>query len=172
MSINPDDERSDGMQPPSIPTEVFCLHCQQEYSSYLIEWRIEMNHRGEPHGFWGCPIPGCDGRGFGMDIWPIDPDYVGEETGERMHDFDDDEDQMVGSPGIEFLEQCIIEEIMYPAEFVIEGDEPPSSGYPDISIAIGHESWIERTLTSSFDTSNDDPLHAHHNDDDVGEIPF
>jgi hypothetical protein len=62
---------------------VGCLHCQQTYESYLIEWRIEKCSDGKERGFWCCPTLGCDGRGFGFDIFPTDPDYRGED-GERM----------------------------------------------------------------------------------------
>ena len=34
-------------------------------------------------GFWCCPIPGCDGRGFCFDIFPTDPEWR-DEHGERV----------------------------------------------------------------------------------------
>ncbi len=91
----PDDDTDepieDGMHPPVIPTEVFCLHCRQTYESYLIEWRVRTNDRGERHGFWCCPTPGCGGAGFGCDIWPTDPDYQ-DERGISWSYGDDEED--------------------------------------------------------------------------------
>jgi hypothetical protein len=80
--LDPDD---DCFKPPAIPTEVHCLHCDREYESYLIEWRIERTIGGERIGFWCCPTPGCDGKGFGFDLMPTDPDYVGED-GERFYE--------------------------------------------------------------------------------------
>ena len=80
---------TDPFHPPAIPTEVSCLHCGQEYESYLIEWREEVID-GERKGFWCCPTPGCSGRGFGFDIFPTDPDYIGED-GEPMWQADGDE---------------------------------------------------------------------------------
>lgn len=85
--LNPD---TDCFKPPAIPTEVCCLHCGCEYESYLIEWRVEESADGEAHGFWCCPTPGCDGRGFGFDILPTDPEYVGED-GEAIWSSDEDE---------------------------------------------------------------------------------
>jgi hypothetical protein len=85
---DPTDPAGDPFGPPAIPTEVGCLHCQEEYESYLIEWRVEPDHTGRPHGFWCCPTPGCGGRGFGFDIFPTDPDYRGED-GEPMWVSDD-----------------------------------------------------------------------------------
>ncbi len=79
---------------------VGCLHCGEEYESYRIEWRIETNSHGQPHGFWCCPIPGCDGRGFGCDIFPIDPDYRDEE-GNSMWIADEEDDD---SEELEFLD--------------------------------------------------------------------
>lgn len=84
---NPD---TDPFRPPAIPTEVCCLHCGREYESYLIQWQEERDERGRVHGFWCCPTPGCDGKGFGFDIFPTDPEYCGED-GEPMWTLDGDE---------------------------------------------------------------------------------
>jgi hypothetical protein len=81
MPHDPLDPDADSMKPPAVPTEVFCLHCQREYESYLIEWRVETDAHGRPHGFWCCPTPGCGGRGFGFDILPTDPEYQDENGG-------------------------------------------------------------------------------------------
>ena len=85
------DPKGDPFYPPAIPTLVFCLHCQQEYDSYRIEWRVETDQDGRPHGFWCCPIENCDGKGFGFDIFPVDPDYRNED-GEKMWCDDAEED--------------------------------------------------------------------------------
>lgn len=77
---NPLEPDGDPFGPPAISAMVGCLHCGQEYDSYRIEWRILDTANG-PHGFWCCPIPGCDGRGFGFDILPTDPDYRDEHGG-------------------------------------------------------------------------------------------
>ena len=72
---------TDPFRPPAIPVEVCCLHCGHEYESYLIEWR---NDAEDPsHGYWCCPTEGCDGRGFGFDIFPTDPEYR-DEHGHAM----------------------------------------------------------------------------------------
>jgi hypothetical protein len=91
MSYDMLDPESDPFHPPAIPTEVGCLHCQQIYESYLIEWRIITCSDGKKRGFWCCPTPGCDGRGFAFDIFPTDPDYR-DENGERMW-MDDSEEE-------------------------------------------------------------------------------
>ena len=91
MARNPLEPAGDPFGPPAIPTLVGCLHCGQEYDSYLIEWRVEDTPNG-PHGFWCCPIPGCDGRGFGFDILPTDPNYR-DEHGGWFTDDDDSEDE-------------------------------------------------------------------------------
>jgi hypothetical protein len=78
---DPLDPGADPFRPPEIPTLVGCLHCGQEYDSYRIEWRIERDLHGRWHGCWCCPISGCDGRGFGFDILPLDPDYRDERGG-------------------------------------------------------------------------------------------
>ena len=87
---DPLDPKNDPFGPPAIPTLVACIHCGEEYESYRIEWRIETDVAGNPHGFWCCPIEGCDGKGFGSDIFPVDPDYQIEGL-EYFDDEDDDE---------------------------------------------------------------------------------
>jgi hypothetical protein len=96
--MNADD---DPFRPPVNPTLVSCLHCNEEYDSSRIEWRIETTSDGRLHGFWCCPIPGCDGKGFGFDILPVDHSYRDERGGW----YDDDEEP----------------------EFMAEGDTPPMS---------------------------------------------
>lgn len=58
----------DPFGPPENACEVRCLHCGQKYSSSRIVWNPD---RG-PDGLWSCPVPECDGAGFGFDIHPID----------------------------------------------------------------------------------------------------
>jgi hypothetical protein len=74
---------ADPFRPPAISTIVHCLHCGEEYDSYRIEWRVKPDGQGGSHGFWCCPVEGCDGKGFGFDIFPIDPEYR-DENGEKM----------------------------------------------------------------------------------------
>jgi hypothetical protein len=93
MPYDPLDSQADPFRPPEVPIEVSCLHCGREYDSYLIEWRVETGADGEPHGFWCCPTPGCDGRGFGFDILPTDPHYQ-DERGGWCSDDEDDEDEI------------------------------------------------------------------------------
>ncbi len=72
------DRDSDPFHPPKTPVEVHCLHCGREYESYLIYWE-ERETKDGMRGFWCCPTPGCDGLGFGFDIFPTDPEYRDEE---------------------------------------------------------------------------------------------
>ena len=74
--FDPADPAGDPFHPPSIPTLVECLHCGEEYDSYLIEWRVDRGPDGKGYGMWCCPTAGCDGAGFGFDIHPVDHDYV------------------------------------------------------------------------------------------------
>jgi hypothetical protein len=90
MSLDPTDREGDIFAPPAIPTEVGCLHCGEEYESYLIEWRVKTSSDGKEQGFWCCPTPGCDGRGFGFDLLPLDPEYQ-DEHGGWIHTDEEDE---------------------------------------------------------------------------------
>ena len=61
---------------------------------------MEEETKDGPHGFWCCPTPGCDGKGFGFDIFPTDPDYRDEE-GNLMwvsDEADGDEDEAIDDP--------------------------------------------------------------------------
>lgn len=92
MSDDPTDPAGDPFYPPAVPTLVGCLHCGEEYESFLIEWRVDTNADGERQGFWCCPTPGCSGKGFGFDILPVDPEYQDERGGWVTFDEDDDDD--------------------------------------------------------------------------------
>ena len=81
MTYDPLGPENEPFHPPAIPTEVGCLHFQQAYESYLIEWRIEKCSDGMERGFWCCPTPGCSGGGFGFDILPTDPTWRDERGG-------------------------------------------------------------------------------------------
>src|SRR5687767_12206478 len=98
---NPLDPVGDPFGPPAVSTLVACLHCGEDYDSYRIEWRIQTDAEGKPHGFWCCPIPGCDGMGFGFDIFPVDPEYR-DEDGELMWVSDDREDEDAESDELSF----------------------------------------------------------------------
>lgn len=87
----PPDADNDPFRPPKQPTLVGCLHCGEEYESYLIEWRESVAADGKREGFWCCPIPGCSGAGFGFDILPVDPNYRDENGGWTSGTEDDDD---------------------------------------------------------------------------------
>jgi hypothetical protein len=89
---NPLNPVNDPFGPPANPTIVSCIHCGEEFDSYLIEWRVETDAEGNAHGFWCCPTPSCDGIGFGFDMWPIDPAYR-DERGIRCFQDDNEEDE-------------------------------------------------------------------------------
>lgn len=84
---------NDPFAPPAVATEVRCLHCGETYESYLIRWEERETERGI-RGFWVCPIPGCDGAGFGFDILPTDPNYR-DENGGWVY-FDDERESRPG----------------------------------------------------------------------------
>lgn len=92
MAYDPLDPDRDPFHPPAISTLVHCIHCGEEYDSFRIEWRVEPDATGQPHGFWCCPVPGCGGMGFGFDIFPVDPEYRNED-GELMWSADDEDDE-------------------------------------------------------------------------------
>ena len=96
MTIEPDDTYN----PPRENTEVGCLHCGEVYDSYRIEWRVRAGHDGQPAGFWSCPTPGCDGIGFGCDIFPTDPNWH-DPTGRLHVCYDDDAERYDDMPPLD-----------------------------------------------------------------------
>jgi len=60
---------NDPFGPPAEPRLVECLHCGQCYLSDYIRW-------DEYRGLWRCPVPDCDGCGYGFDI--LDVESVGD----------------------------------------------------------------------------------------------
>ncbi len=104
----PPEAWEDCFHPPSLSTLVHCIHCNEEYDSWRIEWRVYTHEDGSTHGFWCCPIKECDGKGFGFDIFPVDPTYVDpdgrdmgwsnsdeDEEGEEDEESDDEEEDDV-----------------------------------------------------------------------------
>ncbi len=120
----PSDPETDPFRPPAIPTEVGCLHCGQEYESYLIEWRVETDANGKEAGFWCCPTSGCDGKGFGFDILPTDPTYQDERGGWVQSDDDEiGEDNDEADFGEKYIEAESDDDDVY--------DGPPERPLPD-----------------------------------------
>jgi hypothetical protein len=60
VAAETDDARA-AFGPPVEPVPVHCIHCKRTYSSDRIRWDPVSE-------MWLCPVPGCDGAGFGFDI--------------------------------------------------------------------------------------------------------
>lgn len=89
----PPEALDDPFGPPKENKPVTCLHCGEVYDSYRIEWREFPDGEGK-QGFWCCPIEDCDGRGYGIDIYPVDGQIEGDD-GEIVGGwFDDDGNPM------------------------------------------------------------------------------
>jgi hypothetical protein len=91
--VDPRDERvtEDCFSPPRIACECYCLHCQRTFMSTGIWFqRVKNATPGQFDGFWMCPTPNCDGKGFTFDIFPTDPDHPANEG---WHYDDEDEDE-------------------------------------------------------------------------------
>ncbi len=87
-SPSPSDQQHDVFGPPPEAIEVHCLHCDHSYMSDLI---IAIQAAdGSIH--YACPVPNCDGMGFGFDIHPTDPTWCSEEMG-YFQSWDDDEEE-------------------------------------------------------------------------------
>jgi hypothetical protein len=128
-AYDPLDPQADPFKPPAIPTEVCCLHCGREYESYLIEWRVKRCHDGQRHGFWCCPTPGCDGAGFGFDLFPTDPEYIGED-GEPMGFFCDEQEQWDEAEPLDGLGEDLFPDT--PSNFGEERDDRPTDDGSDL----------------------------------------
>lgn len=78
----PPEALDDPFKPPERPRMVRCLHCDQTYTSSLMKWR---------GGLWRCGIPGCDGAGYGFDVFDEDNNLFADED-EEDFGFDGDFD--------------------------------------------------------------------------------
>lgn len=90
-SYDPTDPQADCFRPPAIPTLVWCLHCGQEYDSWKMHYEITTDPDGSRHGIWRCGTPGCDGAGFGFDIFPCDEHYIDPDGRDVAWQYDDDD---------------------------------------------------------------------------------
>src|SRR5436190_9253544 len=91
----PPEAMKDCFHPPRQSTPVHCIHCDEEYDSWQIVYRVRVGRDGRVHGKWECPMPGCDGAGFQFDIFPIDENFVPDDDqpqGEWV-DCDDEHDE-------------------------------------------------------------------------------
>ena len=84
MAGLPPEALEDCFRPPPEACMVECIHCGNEYSSDEIVWRSETDL--DIKGFWCCPVPGCDGKGFQFDIFPLDTEWEDDE------DYDEDDE--------------------------------------------------------------------------------
>ena len=92
---DPRDERvnDDPFGPPKVVCECYCLHCRRTFMSGEIWFqRITNAQPGKLDGFWMCPTPNCDGKGFTFDIFPTDPDHPANAGWSYTDDEDDDYD--------------------------------------------------------------------------------
>ena len=92
--VDPRDARvnDDPFGPPRIPCQCYCLHCRRTFMSSEIWFqRITNAQPGKLDGFWMCPTPNCDGKGFTFDIFPTDPDHP-SNAGWTYTDDDEDDD--------------------------------------------------------------------------------
>ena len=78
----PPEALDDPFKPPDKPRMVLCLHCDQTYLSSLMKWR---------GGLWRCGTPGCDGAGYGFDVFDENSSLFADEDEEEMG-FDGDFD--------------------------------------------------------------------------------
>lgn len=133
-AYDPIDPQADHFRPPSIPTLVWCMHCHEEYDSWKMHYEIVTGKDGEPHGFWRCGTPGCNGAGFGFDIHPVDEDYIdpdGRDMGEWSEDPppdpDTDWDRPPDEPTPVRCERCGMEYSSADMVWWVDEDCPPDA---------------------------------------------
>jgi hypothetical protein len=83
-------DRDDPMGPPKEPCECWCMHCRRTFMSSGMWFQRVINDPSGFKGFWMCPTPNCEGKGFTFDIFPVDPDHPANDG--WVYDDDDDEE--------------------------------------------------------------------------------
>lgn len=89
---------TDSFRPPRNNCIVVCLHCRQQYDSYKMQWLEVPTKSGATEGFWFCGTPGCSGKGFNCDIFPIDPNWEDDEDRGFVGGWFDDDGNRVPPP--------------------------------------------------------------------------
>jgi len=117
------DGERDPFGPPAEPCECYCLHCNRVFMSDGMWFQKVINGRDGFDGFWMCPTPNCDGKGFTFDIFPTDPNHPANEGWVEDDDeivdvpYDDDDDgEPVGRDVSEFAAAGADESEWDPAE--------------------------------------------------------
>ena len=87
--LEPSDES--GFPPPDVPIMVYCLHCGKEYMSSEMVPPDGKRTEEMMEGFWWCGTPGCNAGGFGLDVFPVDPEW--KDPKGLLHIIADDEDE-------------------------------------------------------------------------------
>ena len=87
----PDRVADDGMAPPRVPCECWCLHCHRTFMSDQMWFQRVIGDPQGFEGFWMCPTANCGGAGFTFDIFPTDPDHPANAG--WHYDDDDEEDE-------------------------------------------------------------------------------
>jgi hypothetical protein len=89
----PRDADESGCPPPDEPIMVYCLHCGKEYMSSEMVPPSGKRTPAMMEGMWWCGTPGCNAGGFGLDIFPVDPEWKDPKGLLRMiTDAEEDED--------------------------------------------------------------------------------
>lgn len=92
--MSSDDPERDPMAPPAVPCECWCLHCRRVFMSSEMWFQRVINDPRGFEGFWMCPTPNCDGKGFAFDIYPTDPAHPANEGWDFTDDeYDEEEDE-------------------------------------------------------------------------------
>jgi hypothetical protein len=137
---------NDCFRPPEIPTQVYCLHCHSEFDSYLMQWVEDATYGNG--GYWACPTPGCDGKGFTFDVWPTDPEWTDEE-GNKVAFLDDrpdtEEDQFAAAD--DWIDDEVEADVL--DEDLIGDDEVTED-----ELALGDESSFDDELDWGADASD------------------
>jgi hypothetical protein len=95
-------DKESGFPPPDEPIMVYCLHCGREYKSSEM---VPPDGARTPimmAGFWWCGTPGCNAGGFGLDIFPTDPEWkdpkgllhiIADSDDEEEFEWDEDDEE-------------------------------------------------------------------------------
>jgi len=156
----------DPFAPPPVPVEVCCMQCGGVYESWQMIWLDDPTLPGG--GVWCCPVDGCDGIGYGFDIWPTDPqaDFACREEEDELRPFDDlQDDSPFVDPTDDTLDQSAPDDGGETRDSAVQPDVPQAPDDGADESTNPSSAYLTRSLVYELLSNNEDWYEFFHQRD-------